>query len=108
MLGCAMAQHQHPDALYTVADGTWSVCAREQRLVFLNRASAVEIPVEGALRWARGGAHMSFEEALDAVPAELHGWMALAAIIGLRQCLSGMILATALPAGYHDWSPLAA
>lgn len=102
-----MAEHLHPDALHSAADGSWSVCARDRRLVFLNGSSSTDVPVEAPLRWACDGADLSFDEALATVPAELHGWMSLAAIIGLRHCLSGMIMAVALPAGYHDWGPLA-
>jgi hypothetical protein len=51
---------------------------------------------------------MSFARALETVPPELHGWMTLASVIALRHCLSGIVTAVALPAGYHEWSGLVA
>jgi hypothetical protein len=102
-----MSQDGHPRVLSRVADGSWSVCERDGRLVFLNGDSAVEIPVEPPLRWCLDGEDMSFEQALDTVPDELHGWMSLAAIIGLRHCLGGLVTGAALPPGYHQWVGLA-
>jgi hypothetical protein len=103
-----MAAHDHPEVLERSADGTWAVCASERRLVFLNGGSALEVPVEGPLRWCRDGADMTFDRALDTVPEELHGWMSLAALIALRHCVAGLLVATSLPVGYHEWARLAA
>jgi hypothetical protein len=103
-----MALYEDVQVLHRCADGIWSVCATERRLVFLNGASAIEIPVEGPLRWCRDGADMTFERALETVPEELHGWMTHAAIIALRHCLAGIVTGVALPAGYHEWPRLAA
>jgi hypothetical protein len=75
--------------------------------VFRRGPTTVEVAVEGPLRWLRDGAEVSFDEALATVPPELHGWMALAALIGLRHSLAGLSAATALPAGYHEWPPMA-
>jgi hypothetical protein len=102
-----MARDEHPGALDTAADGSWSVGVRERRLVFRNGASLVEVPVEPPLRWCMDGEDVSFEQALDTVPPELHGWMSLAALIGLRQCLGGLLTGAALPAGYQTWLGLA-
>ena len=67
----------------------------------------MHVPVDGPLRWERGGEKLSFDQALDEVPAELHGWLALAAVVALRQCLGGLVLAVALPPGEQDWCGLA-
>jgi hypothetical protein len=93
--------------LDTAADGRWSVVANDGRLTFSNGGSQVYVPVDGPLRWVRDGAEISFDEALEAVPDDLHGWMALAAVISLRQCLGGLLLAVALPAGEQEWGGLA-
>jgi hypothetical protein len=103
-----MPVYEHREILETCDDGSWCVCVSDRRLVFLNGASAVEVPVEGPLRWCQDGVDMTFERALGTVPAELHGWMTLAAIIALRHCLAGVLTGVALPAGYHEWSRLAA
>jgi hypothetical protein len=42
------------------------------------------------------------------VPAELHGWMSLAGLIALRECMSGLFAGVALPAGYQEWQVLTA
>jgi hypothetical protein len=102
-----MAEHIDPAALFTLADAGWSVRADDGRLVFVNGASTIDVPVEGLMRWARDGEEISFDEALDAVPAELHGWISMAALIALRHCLGAHVLAAALPAGYADWRRLA-
>jgi hypothetical protein len=107
MLKYAIAVSEHREVLHTSADGSWSVCAAERRLIFLNGASAMEIPVEGHLRWRRDGADMTFERALETVPQELHGWMSLAAVIALRHCVTGIAGGVALPVGYHEWPRLA-
>jgi hypothetical protein len=103
-----MAAYEHRDVLHSLEDGSWSVCRAEDRLVFRNGASAMEIPVEGPLRWSRDGVDMTFASALETVPKELHGWMSLAATIALRHCLGGLMTGVALPAGYHEWPLLAA
>jgi hypothetical protein len=103
-----MALSEHSELLHRCADGSWSVCASDRRLIFLNGASAMEIPVDGPLRWCRDGADMTFERALETVPRELHGWMSLAAVIALRHCLTGIVSGVALPVGYHEWPRLAA
>jgi hypothetical protein len=102
-----MAEHTDPAALFTLADAGWSVCAHERRLVFVNGASTIDVPVEGLMRWARDGEEITFDEALAVVPAELHGWISMAALIALRHCLGAHVLAAALPAGYADWRRLA-
>lgn len=103
----ALAVSEHLQVLHRCADGGWSVCADHRRLVFMNGASAMEIPVEGPLRWCRDGTDISFERALETTPSELHGWMTLAAVIALRHCLGGLVSAAALPVGYHEWPRLA-
>jgi hypothetical protein len=90
-----------------VADSSWTVVSSDGRLSFSNGTSDVYVPVDGPLRWVRDGDEVPFGEALDAVPDELHGWMALAAVISLRQCLGGLLLAAALPPGQQEWSGLA-
>jgi hypothetical protein len=107
MVNCAMAVYDPHEVLHRCQDGSWSVCAHQRRLIFLNGGSAVEVPVEAPLRWCQDGENVTFERALEMVPEELHGWMTLAAIIGLRHCLGGIITAVALPAGYHDWPCMA-
>jgi hypothetical protein len=94
-------------AIFTTADGTWSVVPVDGRIALSNGASTMLCPVEGPLRWERGGDELSFAQACEEVPAELHGWMALAAVVALRQCLGGLILAVALPPGEQDWYMLA-
>jgi hypothetical protein len=101
-----MAVYEHLDVLHSTADGSWSVCRADRRLVFVNGASALEVPVEGPLRWRLDDVDMSFDRALETTPSELHGWMTLAAVIALRHCLSGIVTAVALPAGYPAWSGL--
>jgi hypothetical protein len=101
-----MAVYEPAEVLYSTADGGWSVCRADGRLVFINGGSTLEVPVDGPLRWRLDSTDMSFSRALDSVPSELHGWMTLAAVIALRQCLSGIMSAVALPAGYHEWSGL--
>jgi len=91
----------------TVADGIWSVRTLDGRIVLAGGASTFEVPIEGPLRWARDGAEISFDEALRLVPIELHGWLKLAAVVALRHCISGIMLAVALPPGHHDWDALA-
>jgi hypothetical protein len=108
MVVCATATYEHSEVLHSLADGSWSVCVNERRLVFLNGGSAVEVPVDAPLRWCQDGADLTFDRALEAVPEELHGWMALAAIIALRHCLAGIVTGVALPAGYHEWPRMAA
>jgi hypothetical protein len=103
-----MAVYEPHEVIQRCSDGSWSVCAHERRLVFLNGDSAVEVPVEGPLRWCLNGVDMPFDRALETVPAELHGWMTQAAVIALRHCLSGIALGVALPVGYHEWPMLAA
>ena len=84
------------------ADGWW-VSSHEGRLRFHHGSSAIEVAVDAPLRWTRDGAAVSFEDALGIVPEALHGWMALAALIGLRHCLGGLATGVALPAGYQEW-----
>ena len=102
-----MAQHSTAGALFTSADGSWSVVVMDGRLGLSDGGSTMHVPVEGPLRWERGGEKLSFDQALDEVPAELHGWLALAAVVALRQCLGGLVLAVALPPGEQDWCGLA-
>jgi hypothetical protein len=90
-----------------VADSSWTVVSDDGRLTFSDGTSRLYVPVDGPLRWVRDGHEVSFDAALDAVPDELHGWMALAAVISLRQCLGGLLLAAALPPGQQEWSGLA-
>jgi hypothetical protein len=98
-----MAEH----TVLAVADDRWSVVSNDGRLAFSDGSSCLEVPVDGPLRWVRDGDEVAFDEALEAVPDQLHGWMALAAVISLRQCLGGLLLAAALPAGQQEWSGLA-
>jgi hypothetical protein len=93
--------------LLTVTDSSWSVRSNDGRLAFSNGTMSVYVPVDGPLRWMRDGEEIAFDDALDTVPDELHGWMALAAVISLRQCLGGLLLAVALPAGQQEWGGLA-
>jgi hypothetical protein len=102
-----MAQHSTAGALFSSADGTWSVVVMDGRLGLANGGSTMHVPVDGPLRWERDGEELSFDRALGEVPTELHGWLALIAVIALRQCLGGLILAVALPPGEQDWAGLA-
>jgi hypothetical protein len=103
-----MPGNGHLDAISARLDDGWWVAVDEGRLVFRHGASAIEVAPDGPLRWVRDGADLlSFEEAVSAVPARLHGWMALAALIGLRRCIGGLATGVALPAGYHEWPPMA-
>jgi hypothetical protein len=101
-----MAGHDHPPPLFSLADEGWSVCVDERRLIFVNGASAIDVPVAGLLRWARDGADVTFDEVLASIPAGMHGWVSIAALIGLRHCLAGQLLAAALPPGYAEWRRL--
>ena len=102
-----MAQQSTGRALFSSADGTWSVVAMDGRLGLSDGRSTMHVPVEGPLRWKRDGDELSFDQALREVPAELHGWLALAAVIALRQCLGGLVLAVALPPEEQNWFGLA-
>ena len=102
-----MAQRSTAGALVSSADGSWSVVVMDGRLALSDGGSTMHVPVEGPLRWKRDREELSFDQALGEVPAELHGWLALAAVIALRQCLGGLILAVALPPGEQDWCGLA-
>jgi hypothetical protein len=102
-----MPENGHLDALSAQLDDGWWVAAEERRLVFHSAVSAIAVAADGPLRWVRDGADLSFDDALAAVPERLHGWMALAALIGLRQCVGGLATGVALPAGYHEWPPMA-
>jgi hypothetical protein len=102
-----MAQHSTAGALFSSDDGTWSVVVMDGRLGLANGGWTMHVPVEGPLRWERDGEELSFNQALAEVPAELHGWLALIAVIALRQCLGGLTLAVALPPGEQDWAGLA-
>jgi hypothetical protein len=101
-----MAADDAPPTLFSLADEGWSVCVSERRLMFVNGASSIDIPVEGLLRWARDGEDMTFDDVIAAVPARMYGWVSLAALIGLRHSLAGQILAAALPPGYAEWRRL--
>jgi hypothetical protein len=103
-----MTAYEHSEVLYSLEDESWSVCRDDRRLVFRNGDSALEVPVEGPLRWRRDDVDITFDTALATVPPELHGWMVLAATVALRHCLSGIVTAVALPMGYHEWPRLAA
>jgi hypothetical protein len=86
----------------------WWACAQDRRIVIRNGRSAFCVPVDGPLRWCRDDVDdLTFEEALDVVPDALHGWMALAGLIGLRQCLGGLSTGVALPVGCQEWPPMA-
>ena len=102
-----MAINEDIAAVQTAADGSWSVCTDSRRLIFLGRGARLEVPVEAPLRWVRDGRDVSFDEALAAVPEDLHRWMSLAALIALRHCLAGLVIGVALPGGYHEWEALA-
>jgi|KBSMisStandDraft_5_1062788.scaffolds.fasta_scaffold1819826_1 hypothetical protein len=102
-----MVQYEQQGALFSLGDGSWSVFSEDRRLVFRNGESVLEIPVQGPLRWARDGEELSFTEALAAAPSDLHGWMSLAAVIALRQCLAGVHVGVSLPPGYQEWQMLA-
>jgi hypothetical protein len=106
MAGGDMAGHDERPALFSLADEGWSVRVSERRLVFVNGASAIDVPVDGGLRWARDGEDIAFDDVIAAVPAGMHGWLSLAALIALRHSLAGQILAVALPPGYVDWRRL--
>lgn len=107
MVTCPMAAYGQAETLHSVGDGSWSVCARDHRLVFVNGRSAMEVPVDAPLRWTRDGRDITFDEAIEAVPAELHGWMSLAGLIAMRHSLGGLMISVALPGGYHQWGALA-
>lgn len=94
-------------ALSAPTEDGWWACAQERRIVVRNGRSVVAVAVDGPLRWRHDDADLTFEEALDVVPPALHGWMALAGLIGLRHCLGGLSTGVALPAGCHEWPPLA-
>jgi hypothetical protein len=94
-------------ALSAPTDDGWWACAQDGRIVIRNGRSVVAVAADGPLRWVRDGEDLSFDEALAIVPEALHGWMALAALIGLRHCLGGLSTGVALPVGYHEWPPLA-
>ena len=87
--------------------GGWWACAHEGRIVIRNDESSLSVALDGPLRWLRDDVEVTFEEALETVPKALHGWMALAALIGVRHTLGGLTLGVALPAGFHEWWPLA-
>jgi hypothetical protein len=89
-------------------DGHWCVCVRDGRLVFIDGDSRTEIPIDAPLRWTCDGAELSFEAAIESVPEDLHGWVALAATIALRECVAGLVMAIALPWGHQEWIRLAA
>src|SRR4051812_16734952 len=48
-----MEQHVRPGALFTTADGAWSVVPDDGRLALANGGFLLHIPVEGPLRWVR-------------------------------------------------------
>jgi len=102
-----MPQHSTAGALVSSADGAWSVVVIDGRLGFSDGDSTIHVPVEGPLRWVREGEELSFDQVLAEIPTELHGWLALAAVIALRQCLGALVLAVALPPGQQDWCGLA-
>jgi hypothetical protein len=93
-------------ALCAPTDGWWA-CAHDGRIVIRNGESSLAVAVDGPLRWLHDGVEVSFDDALAAVPRALHGWMALAALVGLRHCLGGLTMGVSLPAGLHEWWPLA-
>jgi hypothetical protein len=98
-----MPENGHFDAIAAGTEDGWTVCADGGRLVLRNGDSALAVAIDAPLRWTRDGAAVSFEDALGIVPEALHGWMALAALIGLRHCLGGLATGVALPAGYQEW-----
>jgi hypothetical protein len=102
-----MPGNGHLDAISAHLEDGWWVAVEDRRLVFRNDATAIAVAPDGPLRWLRDGADLTFEEALAAVPTRLHGWMALAALIALRQSVGGLATGVALPAGYHEWPPMA-
>src|SRR3954470_8514376 len=101
-----MEQHVRPGALFTTADGTWSVVSHDDRFALSDGVCLLHAPVDGPLRWVRDEDELSFPQALAAVPDELHGWLALAAVVALRQCLAALVLAAALPPAEQDWEAL--
>jgi hypothetical protein len=102
-----MARNGHLEVLSAPTDDGWWACADRGRIVFRNGASEIEVAVDGPLRWTRDGRPLTFEDAVSALPAALHGWMALAALVGLRHCLDGLASGVALPAGLHEWQWMA-
>src|SRR3954470_4285892 len=102
-----MQQHVRPEALFTTADGMWSVVRHEDRFGLSDGVCLLHVPVDGPLRWVRDEDEISFPQALSAVPEELHGWLALAAVVALRECLAGLVLSVALPPAEQDWEALA-
>jgi hypothetical protein len=84
----------------------WWASAQERRIVMRNGRSEIAVAVEGPLRWCHDDTDLTFEEALDVVPQALHGWMALAGLVGLRHCLGGLSTGVALPVGCHEWPAL--
>ena len=92
-------ENGHFDALCPPTEDGWWVSSHGGRLRFHDGSSAIEVAVDAPLRWTRDGADLSFDEAIAAVPRALHGWMALAALIGLRHCVGGLATGIALPAG---------
>ena len=91
------------DALCPPTEDGWWVSSDGGRLRFHDGSSAIEVAVDAPLRWTRDGADLSFDDAIAAVPRALHGWMALAALIGLRHCVGGLATGVALPAGRQEW-----
>ncbi len=98
-----MAENGPFDALCPPTEDGWWVSSHGGRLRFHDGSSAIEVAVDAPLRWTRDGADLSFDDAIAAVPRALHGWMALAALIGLRHCIGGLATGVALPAGRHEW-----
>ena len=91
------------DALCPPTEDGWWVSSHEGRLRFHDGSSAIEVAVDAPLRWTRNGKELAFEEAIELIPRALHGWMAHAALIGLRHCVTGLATGIALPPGHQEW-----
>jgi hypothetical protein len=102
-IAAGMVGDGHLDALVAPTDDGWWVCARDARLVFRDGQTDIEVAIDPPLRWTRDGRATSFDDALATVPEALHGWMALAALIGLRHCVVGLATGASLPAGMQEW-----
>jgi hypothetical protein len=99
----AMAGNGPFDALCPPTEDGWWVSSTDGRLRFHDGSSTIEVAVDAPLRWTRDGKDLAFEDALAIVPRALHGWMAHAALIGLRHCVGGLAVGMALPAGRQEW-----
>jgi hypothetical protein len=100
---------EHVTSVAAAAAATWTVIIRGGRLIFVDDqqpAHEIAVILDGVPRWQCDGHDITFDEALGLLPASLHGWAALAACIAVRQSLSGLMLAAALPVEYQDWNAM--